>query len=193
MIEWMGWRTLERNREKRERKLNFPDFSTSTIYYINRVHELRQRKKTVTGIKEDISTSRANREIKLSQSIDRHTHMNQTLYFQHIFLGCNHCRSFGDSIFQCRHVVDGTVCLRVFKEAQVLFRLLIFQEIDSAQKIEKKEIARYFSCWLKERIKLGWLQLLPTLCELRVELKLNLILPKVGKKNPILICRLSLG
>lgn len=65
--------------------------------------------------------------------VDRHAHVNQTFYFQHVLLGGDDGGPLLNAIFDGCQVMDGSVGLRVLQEAQVFFGLLVFEEVDSAR------------------------------------------------------------
>jgi hypothetical protein len=63
--------------------------------------------------------------------------MNQSLYFDHVFLGGHHSRTLLDAVLNRCQVMDGSIGFRVLQEAQVLLGLLILQEVYSADEMEK--------------------------------------------------------
>lgn len=65
--------------------------------------------------------------------------MNQTFYFNNVFLGGNDGGSFLYAIFNRRQVVNLAIGFRVLQKAQILFGLLVFQKVDSAM----NEIKRF--------------------------------------------------
>lgn len=77
--------------------------------------------------------------------VDRHAHMNQSFYFQHVSLSRNDSRALLDASLDGRHMMDRAIGFRVLQVAQVFFWLLILQEVHSVIKKEKglKGVSRF--------------------------------------------------
>lgn len=75
--------------------------------------------------------------------VDWHAHVNQSLYFDHVFLGGHHSRTLLDAVLNRCQVMDGSIGFRVLQEAQVLLGLLILQEVDSADEKRQKIVFNF--------------------------------------------------
>lgn len=72
--------------------------------------------------------------------------MNQAFYFQNVLFGCHDRRALFDAVLDGCHVVDGAICLRVLQKTQILFGLLVFQEVNP--KIDNQSFS---AVWKRER------------------------------------------